>query len=188
MEETDKQLVSRYSKGDIDALEVLVSRYRRQLFAYIMGMMRNQSEADDIFQEVWLRAIKKLGGYRHGNLAGWLTRIAHNLVIDRARKRKPDVSLDNQDDDGGSMLDMIPGSEADPRVKIKEAELRASIENAVEKLSLEQKEVFLLRTRSEMSFKEIAKIQKVPLNTALARMQYALAGLRSILSEVYDEL
>jgi RNA polymerase sigma-70 factor (ECF subfamily) len=188
MEETDKQLVVRYSKGQVDALEILIDRYRRQLFGYIIGMTRNQHEADDVFQEVWLRAIKKLARYKHGNLLGWLTRIAHNLVIDRGRKKKPDTILDNPIEEGGTIIDLIPGNESGPEDEMLEAEIRSRIEDAIEELPVEQKEVFLLRVRSKMQFKEIAKIQKVSINTALARMQYALAGLRPFLSEVYDEL
>ena len=188
MEETDKELLARYLGGQVDALEVLVEKYRRPLFGYIMGMTRNLTEADDVFQEVWLKAIKKLDGYRHKNLLAWLTRIAHNLVIDRGRKKKPDFCLDVPSEGGGSMLDLIPTKDAAPGLGADAKELRRKIADAVEMLPLEQKEVFLLRSRSEMPFKEIAKIQKVSINTALARMQYALAGLRPLLSEVYDEL
>lgn len=188
MDLSDKELISRYSGGDIDALEVLVERYRGKLFGYIIGMTRSQVEADDIYQEVWFRAIKKLDGYKAGNLGGWLTRIAHNLVIDRARKKKPLLTLDQEFEDGGSMIDVVPGKDIDPGAAAAASEIGVKIQAAIEMLPIEQKEVFILRTKSDMPFKDIAEMQKVSINTALARMQYALAGLRPLLKEVYDEV
>lgn len=188
MEETDRQLLSRYRGGQIDALEMLVNRYKRPLFGYIMGMTRNKVEADDVFQEVWFRAIRKIGGYRHGNMLGWLTRIAHNLVIDRARRKKPDASLDAESEEGASIMNIIPEKGPDPAETVGSGEIGRRISEAVRQLPAEQREVFLLRSNYDMPFKEIAKIQKVSINTALARMQYALAGLRPLLSEVYNEL
>jgi DNA-directed RNA polymerase specialized sigma24 family protein len=88
----------------------------------------------------------------------------------------------------GFQSNVIPAKGTEPGQGADEEGLRRKIADAVEKLPLEQKEVFILRSRSDMPFKEIAKMQKVPINTALARMQYALAALRPLLSEVYDEL
>lgn len=188
MENTDKELIFRYLNGHVDALEALVNRYRGPLFGYIMNMTGNQHDAEDIFQEVWFKAIKKLGIYANKNFMGWLVRISHNLVIDRARKRKPDYSLDREGQDGRPMVDVLPGVSVKPFEQLSDDETGVRIKRAIDALPVEQKEVFLMRTQSDLPFKEIAKIQKVSINTALARMQYALAGLRGALKEVYNEL
>lgn len=188
MEESDKKLIVRYLNGQVDALETLVQRYKRPLFGYILGMTGIQTDADEIFQDVWLRAIKKLSAFRHKNLSGWLMRIAHNLVIDRARKRKPDLLLDQEGAEGGTLKDIIPGKSSDPGRELEAAELGEIISRALDQLPVEQREVFVMRTQLGLAFKEIAGMQRVSINTALARMQYALAGLKPLLKEVYDEL
>jgi RNA polymerase sigma-70 factor (ECF subfamily) len=151
-------------------------------------MTEGRDDADDIFQEVWLKAIRKLDSYRHGNFGGWLVRIARNVVIDRARKRKPDLSLDMENEYGTPHRENLAGKEALPSAKIEAGELGASIAAAVAALPDAQKEVFLMRVRMDLPFKEIARIQHTSINTALARMQYALAKLRPLLSEEYAAL
>jgi RNA polymerase sigma-70 factor (ECF subfamily) len=184
----DIELISRYKRGDVSALDTLVRRYRRQLFGYILNMSVNASEADEIFQEAWLKVIKKIGLYRHKNFLGWLVRITHNVIIDRIRRRKPNVSLDAESSEGGSPGSIIADKGPAPADGIENRDLAQAITNAVAMLPNEQKEVFLLRTKAEISFKEIAKIQGTSINTALARMQYALDKLRVPLREAYNEL
>ncbi|MDI6775138.1 MAG: sigma-70 family RNA polymerase sigma factor [Verrucomicrobiota bacterium] len=182
-ETTDKELLTRYRRGDVDALGVLVEKYRRPLFAFILNMIGGQNEADEIFQEVWFRAIRSLAGYEERNFFGWLARIAHNFVIDRARRKRSDVSLDEELADGVPLRDAIPGATPDPEREIEKKDLAARLAKAVECLPAEQKEVFLMRIQADLPFKEIARAQKVSINTALARMQYALAKLRPMLRE-----
>jgi RNA polymerase sigma-70 factor, ECF subfamily len=188
MEETDSQLVNRYRSGHVDALEQLVERYRRALFGFIYNMTRGREEADEVFQEVWFRAIRKIDMYREDNFCGWLIRIARNMVIDRSRRRKPDVSLDEEREDGSGLLGRIPAKGADPGSRAVNGDTAERIARAVAILPVEQKEVFLMRVQADLSFKEIAKSQKVSINTALARMQYALSKLRLALREDYAEL
>jgi RNA polymerase sigma-70 factor (ECF subfamily) len=185
----DSELVARYRRGDVDALEVLVERYRRQLFSYILNMIGNTGEADEIFQEAWIKVIRKIGLYRHKNFFGWLVRITHNVIIDSIRRRKPNVSLDAEaGDDGGSLANILPDRGQTPSENSENRNLGSVIAEAVALLPDQQKEVFLLRTKTELPFKEIAQIQGTSINTALARMQYALAKLREPLRECYDEL
>ena len=182
MDRPDKELLARYRRGDVDALETLVHRYRQPLYGFIAGMTQNRTEADDVFQEVWLKAIRKIGGYRHRSFCGWLVRIARNTVIDRARKKRPDVSLDEQRDDGVSLLELVPSGEPDARRRAEAGEAGEQIRRAVAELPAVQREVFMLRTQMELPFREIARLQGVPLGTALARMQYALVKLREKLA------
>jgi len=184
----DKDLIARYRKGDVDALDVLVQRYRRQLYGYIFKMSVNASDADEIFQEAWVKVIKKIRLYRHNNFLGWLIRITHNVIIDKVRRKKPNISLDAENNEGSSLASALSDDGPDPTDRIQNKDLAASIDKAVNMLPNEQKEVFLLRTKMEISFKEIAKIQGISINTALARMQYALKKLREPLQESYNEL
>ncbi len=188
MEASDRDLLTRYRRGQVSALEVLIEKYRRPLFGFIVNMIHGRDEADEVFQEVWLRVIRNHEKYRHGNFCGWLVRIAHNVIIDRSRKKKPDVSLDEEKNEGFSLGQVIPGNEPGPALSMAGRDLGRKIVQAVNRLPLEQKEVFLMRVRSAMSFKDIAKVQKTSINTALARMQYALAKLRVVLEDDYREL
>ncbi|MDD4870514.1 MAG: sigma-70 family RNA polymerase sigma factor [Kiritimatiellae bacterium] len=188
MEVTDKELLIRYRRGQVDALEALIEKYRRPLFGFIINMIQGRDEADEIFQEVWLRVIRKHVKYKHGNFCGWLVRIAHNVIIDRIRRRKPELSLDEEHEEGLSLGQMMQSNEPEPATRMALQDLSVRINEAVNVLPAEQKEVFLMRVQAELSFSEIARIQKVSINTALARMQYALGKMRTILSKDYREL
>lgn len=183
-EENDEVLVKSYRKGDEEALAKLVDRYRARLFAFILNMAGRADEADDIFQDVWFRAIDRMGTYRDRNFLAWLTRIAHNLMIDRWRGRRASVSLDaSEDEGGGNLSDRLSGPGPTPARQAETSDMVRRISVTVAALPLEQREVFLMRVQEDLSFKEIAKIQGVSINTALARMQYGLAKLRHLLED-----
>jgi RNA polymerase sigma-70 factor (ECF subfamily) len=190
METDDRTWLAEYRRGSVEALAMLVERYRKPLFGFILRMTEGRADADDIFQEVWVRAIRNMNSYRDKSFVSWLFRIAHNLVIDRVRKRRPMETLMPRTDDEAEnpmetrLADPAPG----PDSEVAERELGARILRAVEQLPLEQKEVFLLRTQAGLSFKDISKIQQTSINTALARMQYALNKLRHLLQDDYAAL
>jgi RNA polymerase sigma-70 factor, ECF subfamily len=188
MEETDTQMLARYRRGDVAALELLVERYRRPLFSFILNMTAGRDDAEEIFQEVWFRVIAKFGLYRPDNFFGWLIRIARNLMIDRVRRRRDTVSLDAENAEGGTLADVLPATGLTPGREVQDRDLGAKLKRAVDGLPREQKEVFLLRVQSGLTFKEIARVQKVSINTALARMQYALDKLRPLLARDYAAL
>ncbi len=186
MKINDNELIERYKQGDADALGMLAEKYRRPLFAYLINM--TNGDADELFQETWFRVIKKIDSYKNQNFYGWLIRIAHNLTIDRIRKKKPDYSLDAEIGDGETTwIETIPAPTVD-KDHLDNKEIAKNINIAIKTLPLKQREVFILRTYEGLSFKEIAKIQKTSINTALARMQYSLEKLRKILKEDYNEL
>jgi len=187
-EPEDRELIARYRRGDVAALDVLVERYRRPLFGYILNMIGHGGDADEIFQEAWLKVIRKIGLYRHHNFFGWLVRITHNAVIDNIRRRKPDVSLDAEPDEGASLGNVLADGGPMPHEHLQNSDLGQVIAAAIASLPDEQREVFLLRTHAELPFKVIAKIQGTSINTALARMQYALTKLRTPLRGCYEEL
>ena len=191
MDQTDSDCIKAYLGGDTDALSPLVEKYKRPLFAFILKMTEGREDTEEIFQETWFRALKNIHKFQHKNFLNWLFRIAHNLVIDRARRNKKNVSMQSSigSTDGDCTLeDQLAAPGISPAEEAGGSSLGLQIEAAVQTLSPDQKEVFLLRMYGNVSFKEIAKIQKCSINTCLARMQYALTKLRSILKEEYEEL
>jgi RNA polymerase sigma-70 factor (ECF subfamily) len=188
MDTEDRRLIQQYRDGDVEALSALVEKYRRPLFGFILNMTEGQGDADELFQETWFRAIRKLDSYRQKNFMGWLVRIAHNLVIDRYRRQRPTISLDMTRDDETTpaleLVDPAPG----PTDQAVTGDDMGAVKRAVDTLPVEQKEVFVMRMQSGLSFKEIAKAQGVSINTALARMQYALSKLRPLLQNEYNTM
>ena len=188
MELSDRQLVGQYRDGDVGALEVLVQKHRRSLFGFILNMTGSDADANDVFQETWLRAIRNVDRYQEGNFGGWIFRIARNIVIDRVRRKKPSLSLDQAPPEGRPLAETLPGKDPGPSRHAEAGDLGKALAQAVASLPEEQREVFLMRVEADLPFKEIAAIQKVSINTALARMQYALAKLRPLLKAEYEGL
>ncbi len=189
MDETEKQWLDRYRAGDREALGLLVERYRRPLFGFILKMTEGRGDAEDVFQEVWIRALRNLPRFRAENLLGWLFRIAHNVVIDEVRRRKALVDLDAGR--GGEETDWtgrMPAEGLDPSAVAAGTDVGRRIRAAVDRLPAEQREVFWMRTEADLPFKTIAKIQRVSINTALARMHYAVRKLREELRGDYEAL
>lgn len=189
MEKDDATLLAAYRNGDSEALGELVEKYKKPLFGFIYKFSEGREDADEVFQEVWVRAIKNMNRYRQKNLLSWLFRIAHNLMIDRIRRNKPMVSFDTPaSEDGVAIGERLAGSTPDPATETDGHALGVRIDAAAATLPAEQREVFWLRMQGGLSFKEIAKVQKCSINTALARMQYALSKLRNELGDEYREL
>lgn len=189
MDDGDAKLLAAYRKGDVEALGRLVDKYQRPLFGFLVRFAANPGEADEWFQETWVRAIQHMNVFRQQNLLSWLFRIAHNLIIDQSRRRKPDCSLDAPlGDNGLPLADHIPAAISSPAAEAAGHDLGRRIEAAAARLPAEQREVFWLRMAADLPFKEIARIQRCSINTALARMQYALEKLRADLGPVYREL
>ncbi|MDZ8118422.1 sigma-70 family RNA polymerase sigma factor [Pontiella agarivorans] len=191
MDISDIDCIKAYLGGDADALAPMVEKYKRPLYSFILKMTEGREDADEIFQETWFRALKNVHKFKHKNFLNWLFRIAHNLVIDRARRNRKNVSMQSGagGDDGNSTLeDHLAAPGITPAEETGGTMLGSRIEQAVSTLSPEQKEVFMLRMYGNVSFKEIARLQKCSINTCLARMQYALGKLRSILKDEYEEL
>lgn len=178
----------RYRQGEVEALGEMVEHYRRPLFGFIWRMTEGRDEAEEIFQEVWIRAIRHIPTFRQKRFLSWLFRIAHNLIIDRARKKKPDASLQDVDGTERCLEDSVAGKELDPARSAGYGEMKTKIDEAVARLPDEQKTVFLMRMEGDVPFKDIARIQGTSINTALARMHYALQKLRNELTEEYATL
>ncbi len=182
-EPSDFDLVEAFRRGDAGAVDVLLERHGPSLMAYLRGAAANAEEARDAFQETWLRAIRHLHGFRRGSFRAWLTTIARHWLIDRARRRRPVVSLDagSEDGEGPALLEQLAGDGPSPAAALMSEEELRRVARLVAGLPPAQREVFLMRTQQELSFAEIARILGIPLNTALGRMHYAVTKLRRAL-------
>jgi len=183
----DRRCLAAYRAGRVEALGELVEHYRRPLYGFILRMMEGHMDAEEIFQETWLRAVRHLPTYREDRFLSWLFRIAHNLVIDRARKARPMIDLHGRDesDEADPIQTQLAGKAIDPAVRTAGRDLGDRIRAAVASLPEDQREVFLLRTEADIPFKEIARMQGTSINTALARMHYAVKKLRVELNDEY---
>jgi RNA polymerase sigma-70 factor (ECF subfamily) len=182
---SDELLMGQYAKGDITALEELISRYQKPLYSFLWRLNRSGATVDELFQETWLRVIKNASTFKKTKFKGWLFTIAHHLIIDNIRAQRGFLSLDKPSDysDGTDSLgDTFPARGPSPDQTAARNDLKLAIANALAGLPREQQEVFVLRMEANMSFKEIADIQKTSTNTALSRMQYALTKMRTLLA------
>ena len=163
---------------------------RRPLYGFIINMIGAREEADEVFQETWYRAIRNLNRYKEKRFLSWLFKVAHNLVIDRARRRQTaDRHAQNMAERTGPEIptEAVAGvPPPSPAAAAAGRDLGRRLTAAIAQLPDEQREVFLLRTEADLPFREIASLQGVSINTALARMQYALSKLRNMLKEEYE--
>lgn len=182
-ESSDYELIRSYLAGDAGGFDRLYERHGKSLYGYLCGLLpEDRTEVDDVFQLSWLRVIDQLPRYNEqGYFKAWLFKISRNILIDRIRRRRREkaaFSLDRED-----VPEFEGPSGLEPWRALDEEELKNLMDRAIAKLPEDQREVFLLR-REKVSFREIAAIQQCPLNTALARMQYALKNLRSQLGSI----
>jgi len=184
--ESDDELIAQYQLGRAGAFDRLLERHQGPLLGYLVRMTGNRETAEDLFQETFLRVLRALPRYEgRGRWKAWLYRTAGNLCIDHFRRsgRRPSVPLDGHPDGEGRLSDVLAdGSPAPDRVA-GEARFLAALESAMAGLPEKQREVYLLRTVSGLSFREIAEALDCPLGTALGRMHDALARLRAELGE-----
>lgn len=185
MDLADEMLVRIYAEGNNKAFDTLLERYEEKIFSYIFFAVRNQDVADDIFQETFMKAVVTIqqGKYvENGKFQAWLTRIAHNLVIDYFRQLKNENCVSDDDVDYDLFNDIKLAETAVENKMVREQVLD-DVKLLVEHLPQNQKEVVFMRYYQELSFKEIAEITGVSINTALGRMRYALLNLRRMASK-----
>jgi len=185
----DQELFERYHrKGQTEAFDVLFARHSSSVMRFIGGMLGPDSAyVDDVFQETWLRMINNGDKWHGGNFRAWLITIARNATIDLLRRLKPTLSLDVENESGESWCDTMIADGLAPDHALEGKETEAMIAELVLKLPELQREVFLMRVTNQMSFNAIAEALKIPLNTALGRMHYAVKKLRTELETTRDE-
>ena len=179
---TDEMLVKLYAGGNNSAFDILLERYEEKIFSYIFFIVHNQDVADDIFQETFMKAVVTIqqGRYvENGKFQAWITRIAHNLIIDYFRQTRNENCVSN-DEVEYDLFNDIKLAETNVESKMVREQVLDDVKLLVEHLPQNQKEVVFMRYYQELSFKEIADITGVSINTALGRMRYALLNLRKM--------
>jgi len=183
---SDKELISRYLKGDHNGLELLIHRHKNRIYGYILMIVKNKELADDIFQDTFIKVINTIrgGSYNEeGKFLQWVMRIAHNLIIDHFRKSKRIPVIENSQNDDYNIFDTLDVNDASIEDKMITEQIHKDVKKLIEYLPDEQREVLYMRHFAEMSFKDIAETTNVSINTALGRMRYALINLRKIIEE-----
>mgnify|MGYP004444458263 FL=1 len=182
---TDEMLVNMYVEGDNEAFDAIINRHQERLFGYILHQVHDEDLANDIFQETFVKVILTLkqGRYQEtGKLSAWITRIAHNLIIDHFRQTKAE-NLTSCDDETTNILNRKDLADTNIEDCLLEHQIQRDIRNLVNALPENQKEVLLMRYYHNMSFKEIADSTGVSINTALGRMRYAIINMRKIAAD-----
>lgn len=183
---TDSELVAAYANGNNEAFDTLLERHKARLYGYIINIVKDKELAEDIFQETFVKVITTVrqGRYSEQNkFLGWVTRIAHNLIIDyyRAENTMPVVSTDDVSCDLLNRRDLCSGNIEDEIMSI---QLDEDLRNLVMALPDSQREVLVMRVYRNMLFKEIAAATNVSINTALGRMRYAILNIRRMAAEM----
>ena len=179
---SDNELVAAFIAGNNEAFDTLLSRYQDRLYSYIQFYIHNRDLADDLFQETFVKAIVCLrqGGYQEsGYFYAWLTRIAHNLLIDHLRAERHDEV--QYADDGATLWNDNPQLlDSSRESELVTEQILKDVKRLVEHLPEEQREMVQLRYYQGLSFKEIAALTGVSINTALGRMRYAILNMRRL--------
>ncbi len=182
---SDYELIQKFVEGDQSCFEQLIYRHRNKVYAYISMYVRDNTLVEDIFQDTFLKVLQSLrkGKYQDdGKFLSWVMRIAHNLIIDHFRKEKQMNIISNDD----SEVDLFNNKQlADTNAEdwIVNRQIKKDLRAIIDQLPPDQKEVVIMRSFAELSFKEIADITGVSINTALGRMRYALINMRKIMEE-----
>ena len=182
---TDDMLVSLYLEGNNSAFDILLNRHQDRLFNYIYFLVRSREVAEDIFQETFVKAIMTLqqGRYQNdGKFAAWITRIAHNLVIDQFRVERNENAISN-DEVEFDLLNDAKLSEGTIENRMVNDQVLKDVRALIDELPDCQREVVFMRYYQDLSFKEISDITGVSINTALGRMRYAVLNMRRIAEE-----
>ena len=182
---SDEQLVGLYIGGECEAFDTLIERHKNRVYAYIFHQVKDEDVADDVFQETFVKAIMtiKQGKYtENGKFLAWISRIAHNLIIDYFRQEKAEnlQSCDSCDFDIFNRKELSEETIEDAMVT---SQIHSDIRNLVNALPESQREVLMMRYYKDMSFKEIADTTNVSVNTALGRMRYAIFNMRRLADE-----
>ena len=182
---SDEKLVSLYAQGENIAFDELLQRHQNRIFSYILNVVKDKDQANDLFQETFVKAIVTINQGRYtenGKFLAWIMRIAHNLIIDfyRQEKQMTQVSCDNEEVD---ILNRKELSEDTIEDELVHHQILNDVKNLVQSLPILQREVLEMRYYMDMSFKEIAEVTGVSINTALGRMRYAILNLRRIADE-----
>ena len=180
---SDKELIERYQDGDVHSFELLIGRYQKQVYSYILTLVKDKQFADDVFQDTFVKVIQtvKSKSYKDdGRFVQFAMRIAHNLVIDHFRKENRIPTVESSSEDY-NYIDNVPITDASVEQGMIVDQVHSDLHRMITFLPDEQREVLRMRIFDDMSFKDIADVTNVSINTALGRMRYALINLRKMM-------
>ena len=178
---TDEELALLYVGGDNRAFDELLAHNQQKLYNYILFVVRDPEQANDVFQETFMKVIMRLqeGKYTDsGKFSFWLTRIAHNVIMDSYRQQKSEHIIETSEDNDLSNLRCEDLLDINRENEYVNAQVLKDVRHIMDALPTAQREVVYMRFYQEMSFKEIAETTGVSINTSLGRMRYALINMR----------
>ncbi len=181
---SDQELIKSYMEGNENSFSILLDRHKSKIFTSIYLFVKDREMAEDIFQDVFIKIIKSLkkGKYNHqGKFLQWAMRISYNMCVDHFRKSKRRTKLSPTET--FDIFDVLESPEDNIEQSIIKNQVHQKVRTIVDKLPDEQREVVILRHYADMSFKEIAQLTDVSINTALGRMRYALINMRKVIEE-----
>ncbi len=188
---TDEQLALLYTKGNNSAFDELLDRTKDRLFTYIMFVVRDHDIADDIFQETFVKVIMKLqsGQYTDtGKFLFWVSRIAHNVMMDWYRHQQNNHFVEPNKENNLQNLRVASVIDKCREAELVNEQVLRDVTRLMNTLPATQREVVYMRFYQQLSFKEIAEITGVSINTSLGRMRYAIFNLRKMAKENKIEL
>ncbi|HEY4148980.1 MAG TPA: sigma-70 family RNA polymerase sigma factor [Chitinophagaceae bacterium] len=181
---TDCELIRNFKNGDVNALEVLIRRYKDKIYGSIFLLVRDKHLSEDIFQNTFIKVIETIRGGNYneeGKFLPWASRIAHNLCVDHFRKVKRQPNFKSSD--SMYVTDCISDSADTIDTKMMKRQSHEKVRRMLDLLPEDQREVIVLRHYAGLSFKEVAALTNCSINTALGRMRYALLNLRRMVEE-----
>ncbi len=180
----DALLVKNYIAGDENALATLIKRHQSKIYGFIYSKVSDRDISDDIFQDTFIKVIKTLKSNSYneeGKFLPWVMRIAHNLIVDHFRRTKKMPML--RETEEFSIFSIISDDVPNIEARLITRQVERDLQNLIQELPEDQREVLIMRMYQDLSFKEISDITGVSINTALGRMRYALMNLRKIIDK-----
>ena len=180
---TDEELALSYTNGSNRAFDILLERNQSKLFSYILFVVRDREQANDLFQETFVKIITKLqeGKYTTtGKFGAWIMRIAHNVIMDWYRSKRSDKTVEQGNDNDLSKFSPADLFDLNVENRYVNDQVMSDVKKIMNLLPATQREVVFMRFYQDLSFKEIAELTNVSINTALGRMRYAILNMRRI--------
>lgn len=180
----DALLVKNYIAGDEQSLAILIERHQSKIYGFIYSKIADRDVTDDVFQDTFIKVIKTLKSNSYneeGKFLPWVMRIAHNLVVDHFRRNKK-MPMQRETEEY-SIFSYMSDDSMNVEGRMITDQVESDLKRLLEELPADQKEVLIMRMYQDMSFKEIADLTGVSINTALGRMRYALMNLRKVIEK-----
>lgn len=181
---SDAVLVTQYASGNEWALAQLIERHKSRIYSFIFSKVKDRDLSDDIFQETFIKVIntiRKQNYNEEGKFLPWVMRISHNLIIDHFRKQSK-VKF-QRDQEEYSVFSKMIDSELNIENSMIAGQIEDDLHTLILKLPQDQQEIIRLRLYDDLTFKEIAELNQISINTALGRMRYAIVNLRKMINK-----